>query len=62
MSSSTVDDISQAVSGVNTSDKGGICGSCTDNTTTEICANCGKEGDSLKSCAACMLVKYCSRY
>ena len=36
------------------------------NTSSEIsssntCANCGKEGDSLKSSAACKLVKYCSR-
>lgn len=43
------------------SDNSDICGSCSDNTTTEICANCGKEGDSLKSCAACKLVKYCNR-
>lgn len=27
---------------------------------TDICAACGKEGDSLKSCAACRLVKYCN--
>jgi len=26
-----------------------------------ICANCGKEGSDLKSCAACKLVKYCNR-
>ena len=26
-----------------------------------VCANCGKEGSNLKSCAACKLVKYCSR-
>ena len=26
-----------------------------------ICAKCGKEGDNLKSCAACKLVKYCNR-
>ena len=26
-----------------------------------MCANCGKSDSSLKSCAACMLVKYCSR-
>ena len=30
------------------------------NNTLTICANCGKEGD-LKSCAACKMVKYCSR-
>ena len=32
--------------------------------TSTTCANCGKGGESsikLKSCAACMLVKYCSR-
>lgn len=61
LSSSTVDDISQGISSISTSDNSNICGSCTDNTTTEICANCGKEGGSLKSCAACKLVKYCSR-
>lgn len=26
-----------------------------------LCANCGQEGSNLKSCAACKLVKYCSR-
>lgn len=26
-----------------------------------VCANCGKEGDNLKSCTACKLVKYCNR-
>jgi len=26
-----------------------------------ICANCGKEGDNLKHCMACKLVKYCNR-
>ena len=61
LSSTVDDDISLAVSGVYISDKGSICGSYTDNTTTEICANCGKEEGSLKSCAACKLVKYCSR-
>ena len=32
-------------------------------TTIDIdtCAACGKGGDSLKSCGACKLVKYCSR-
>ena len=25
------------------------------------CANCGKEGDSLKTCTACFMVKYCNR-
>jgi predicted amidophosphoribosyltransferase len=54
--SSTMNDITQGISGVNISDKGSICGSCNDS-TTEICANCGKEGDSLKSCAGCKLVK-----
>ena len=58
---STVDDISQDISGVEISDSGDICKSCSDTTNMEICANCGKEGDSLKSCAACKLVKYCSR-
>jgi len=32
----------------------------TDNDVS-ICANCGKEGDNLKSCKACELVKYCNR-
>ena len=55
--SSTMNDITQGISGVNISDKGSIFGSCNDS-TTEICANCGKEGgDSLKSCAGCKLVK-----
>ena len=27
----------------------------------EICANCGKEGGSLKACTACKVVKYCNR-
>ena len=31
------------------------------NVIVSVCANCGKEGDNLKSCAACKLVKYCSR-
>ena len=61
LSSSTVDDISQGISGVDISDNIDICRPCTDSITTEICANCGKEGGSLKSCAACKLVKYCSR-
>jgi len=26
-----------------------------------ICANCGKEGDKLKACTACKMVKYCNR-
>jgi len=26
-----------------------------------VCANCGKEGDNLKSCTACKMVKYCNR-
>ena len=58
---SSVDDISQGITSIDISDNGDICGSCTDNTTTEICANYSKEGGSLKSCAACNLVKYCSR-
>ena len=29
--------------------------------TINTCAACGKEGDCLKSCGACKLVKYCSR-
>jgi len=38
----------------------------TDKTATKkenvsICANCGKEGDDLKSCTACKMVKYCNR-
>ena len=28
---------------------------------SDACANCGKECDSLKSCAACKMVKYCNR-
>ena len=35
-----------------------------EDTNTSTCANCGKGEDSsinLKSCAACKLVKYCSR-
>ena len=43
------------------SDSGDICGSCSTDSTTEICANCGKEEGSLKSCATCKLVKYCNR-
>ena len=35
--------------------------STNDNTTTSTCAACGKEGDNLKSCVACKLVKYCNR-
>ena len=44
--------------------------STADNTTDDkeeedivlsVCSNCGKEDDNLKSCAACKLVKYCSR-
>ena len=31
----------------------------TDNITA--CAACGKDGDGLKKCVACMMVKYCSR-
>ena len=50
LSSSTVDDITQGISCNSISDRDGICGSCSDTTTMEICANCGKEGDSLKSC------------
>lgn len=60
LSSSTVDDISQGISGVSISDNSDICGSCSTN-TAERCANCGKEGGNLKACAACKLVKYCSR-
>ena len=30
-------------------------------TASDICAACGKEGDSLKACTACKLVKYCNR-
>jgi len=33
----------------------------TDNKDVVVCANCGKEGDNLKACAACKLVKYCNR-
>ena len=29
--------------------------------TIDTCASCGKEGDGLKSCGACKLVKYCNR-
>ena len=28
---------------------------------TSTCASCGKEGDSLKGCTACYMVKYCNR-
>jgi len=28
------------------------------NNTLSTCANCGKEGSSLKACAACKIVKY----
>ena len=58
---SSIEDISQGITSINISDNNNICGSCSDNNTTEICAKCGKEGGSLKSCAACKLVKYCSR-
>jgi len=51
-------DISQGISGVNISDNGSICGSCTDN-STEICANCGK-GGALNTCNKCKQVKYCN--
>jgi len=30
-------------------------------TASDICAACGKEGDSLKACTACKMVKYCNR-
>ena len=30
-------------------------------TSVSVCAACGKEGDSLKACTACKLVKYCNR-
>ena len=33
----------------------------TDNKDVVVCANCGKEGDNLKACTACELVKYCNR-
>ena len=29
--------------------------------STDTCASCGKEGDSLKTCTACHMVKYCNR-
>ena len=29
--------------------------------TINTCASCGKEGDSLKTCKACHMVKYCNR-
>ena len=32
-----------------------------DSTTIDKCAACGKEGDGLKFCNGCKLVKYCSR-
>ena len=32
-----------------------------ESTTIDKCAACGKEGDSLKSCTACHMVKYCNR-
>ena len=33
----------------------------TDTDTITTCAKCGKEGESLKACTACKLVKYCNR-
>jgi len=32
-----------------------------DSTTIDKCAACGEEGDGLKFCNGCKLVKYCSR-
>ena len=29
--------------------------------TINTCASCSKEGDSLKTCTACHMVKYCNR-
>jgi len=29
--------------------------------TVSVCSNCGKEGNNLKACTACKLVKYCNR-
>jgi len=50
----TVDDITNSISKVDMS--------ISDDDMPDRCANCGKEGgDSLKSCAACKLVKYCNR-
>jgi len=31
------------------------------NVDISVCANCGKEGDNIKACTACKLVKYCNR-
>jgi len=47
-------------------DKMNISDNNTDKTAVEkenvsICANCGKEGNNLKSCTACKMVKYCNR-
>ena len=33
----------------------------TDTDTITSCAACGKEGDDLKACTACHMVKYCNR-
>ena len=60
LSSSTVDDISQGVSGVNIiCDNGSICGSCSTDIDTSLCANCGKEG-ATNTCNKCKMVKYCN--
>jgi len=57
--------------GASKSSNGGVCeiGNMLQNMNTDnkgdadilVCANCGKEGDNLKSCTACKLVKYCNR-
>jgi len=44
---------------VGISDNGDIYDKCFDNTTTETCANCGKEGAS-NICNKCKSVKYCN--
>jgi len=59
LSSSSVDDISQGISGVNVSDNGSISGSCGTDIDMSLCANCGKEG-ALNTCNKCKQVKYCN--
>ena len=59
LSSSSVDDISQGINGVNVSDNGSICGSCSTDIDTSLCANCGKDG-AHNVCNKCEQVKYCN--
>jgi len=44
-----VDNITEGINNVNVT------------ATIDMCAACGKEGDDLKACAACFMVKYCNR-